>query len=605
MTYLTGPAPALPVPDIAYTPDGPRSLRFDDGYHGAADGLAEAAHVFVDGNDLPARFARLRAGEVFVLGELGFGTGTNALAALRAWADRGHAAGHLWIVSAEGYPLSRAQMARSLGEAASRWSSVAEAAARLGAAYPDPLPGQATVRLGDDATLTLLFGEAADALAGAGFAADAWMLDGFSPRTNPEMWTDELMALVAARSRAGATAATFTVAGAVRRALAAAGFAWAKRAGFGRKRECLRARLPGEAPRRAAPRVGVLGAGIAGASLAEALRRLGVEAVLFDPAPASGASGNPGGLVTPRLQAADDPIGRFYRDAYLYARRTYAAACPGALETHGASVVMAARRVEKVLALGLWPEGELIRTEAGFDAPGGAVLAPARAVASLRAGTETVRRAPMIERTPDGFSLDGEAFGAVVIAAGSAAPFLLGERLRAAFSARRGQIDLFAGAAPRVLSGDGYAAPLGQATLAGATYGAAAFGEAASVTADDTAANAETAARLLGRAPGPHRGGRAALRLAARDRHPVVGGVPEGPHLLTALGSRGLVTAPLLAADLASALAGAPRPLPRDQQIVLSPTRFLESSRLLGEGMSGRRRSDTERPPGPGGDAAR
>ena len=39
-------------------------------------------------------------------------------------------------------------------------------------------------------------------------AADAWFLDGFAPALNPAMWSDELMRLVAARSRPGARRAS-------------------------------------------------------------------------------------------------------------------------------------------------------------------------------------------------------------------------------------------------------------------------------------------------------------------------------------------------------------------------------------------------------------
>ncbi len=63
-------------------------------------------------------------------------------------------------------------------------------------------------------------------------AADAWFLDGFAPARNPQMWTAEVLNLVAARSAPGARLATFTVAGAVRRGLEAAGFAVEKRPGF-------------------------------------------------------------------------------------------------------------------------------------------------------------------------------------------------------------------------------------------------------------------------------------------------------------------------------------------------------------------------------------
>ena len=67
--------------------------------------------------------------------------------------------------------------------------------------------------------------------------ADAWFLDGFAPSRNPDMWTDEVLAGVAANSAPGATFATYTAAGHVRRGLSAVGFRVEKRPGFGTKRD--------------------------------------------------------------------------------------------------------------------------------------------------------------------------------------------------------------------------------------------------------------------------------------------------------------------------------------------------------------------------------
>jgi hypothetical protein len=97
------------------------------------------------------------------------------------------------------------------------------------------------------ATLDLAVMEASEALGAWSGPADAWFLDGFAPARNPEMWSDSLMALVARRSAPGARAATYTVAGQVRRGLAAAGFEVERQPGFGRKRERLEARLAGAA----------------------------------------------------------------------------------------------------------------------------------------------------------------------------------------------------------------------------------------------------------------------------------------------------------------------------------------------------------------------
>ena len=138
-------------------------------------------------------------------------------------------------------------------------------------------------------------------------------------------------------SNPGARLATFTVAGDVRRGLEAAGFAVEKKPGFGAKRERLEAASPArraEAGRqrrrsdaaRSTPtppanpkRVAILGAGIAGAACAEALTRRGVEAIVLDAARAlgAGASGNPAGLVMPRLDRGGGPLSELFLAAYL------------------------------------------------------------------------------------------------------------------------------------------------------------------------------------------------------------------------------------------------------------------------------------------------
>ena len=72
--------------------------------------------------------------------------------------------------------------------------------------------------------------------------ADAWFLDGFSPAKNPELWEDDLMQAVAEHTKQGGTCATYTAAGAVRRALECAGFSITRAQGFGRKRHMTKGR---------------------------------------------------------------------------------------------------------------------------------------------------------------------------------------------------------------------------------------------------------------------------------------------------------------------------------------------------------------------------
>lgn len=73
-------------------------------------------------------------------------------------------------------------------------------------------------------------------------AADAWFLDGFSPAKNPELWEPDLLQEVGRHTRPAGTAATYSAAGAVRRALQDAGFDVTRVPGYGRKRHMTVAR---------------------------------------------------------------------------------------------------------------------------------------------------------------------------------------------------------------------------------------------------------------------------------------------------------------------------------------------------------------------------
>ena len=204
----------------------PVSARHDDPYYSLEDGLAETAHVFLDGNGLPGRF---RPG--FHIAELGFGTGLNLLAALRA----ARAAGALPIryTGFEAYPMPADEMARALAV----FPALGADAEWLAAAWAEgPVIETPEVRV------EVILGDARETLPRWEGRADAWFLDGFAPAKNPDLWEPSLLAEVARHTAPGGTAATYSAAGDVRRALAAAGFAVERRPGFGRKRHMTVAR---------------------------------------------------------------------------------------------------------------------------------------------------------------------------------------------------------------------------------------------------------------------------------------------------------------------------------------------------------------------------
>ena len=215
---------------LDWNADGvPISLRFDDPYFSLQDGLAETRHVFLGGNDLPARFA-----PDFHIAELGFGTGLNLLTVWAAWRESG-IKGTLHFTSFEAFPLDPAQMKT----AHRAFPELRDLADELMNALNDKGANA------HDLIFTLMTGDARETLPAWQGKADAWFLDGFSPAKNPELWEPALMQAVGGHTNPGGTFATYTAAGHVRRALGIAGFDVARVTGFGRKRHMSVGKLHG------------------------------------------------------------------------------------------------------------------------------------------------------------------------------------------------------------------------------------------------------------------------------------------------------------------------------------------------------------------------
>ncbi len=204
----------------------PVARAFDDPYFSLRGGLEETRHVFLAGNDLPARLC-----DGFRIAELGFGTGLNLLTLALSWAGPGT----LHFTSFEAFPMAPADMERALAH----FPEAAAIAAPLLAQWQAGAP---VIRLpGIEATV--IAGDVRETLPRWPGRADAWFLDGFSPAKNPEMWGEDLMAEVARHTAPGGSFATYTAAGHVRRALAAAGFTVKRLPGFAGKRHMSAGRL--------------------------------------------------------------------------------------------------------------------------------------------------------------------------------------------------------------------------------------------------------------------------------------------------------------------------------------------------------------------------
>ncbi len=310
--------------------DAPFSRRYQDIYHSAEGGLAESSHVFLHGNDLPAAW---RGRPFFCICETGFGMGLNFLACWDLWRRAKSPGQRLHYVAVEKHPLFVKDMARALAP----FAALAPLTERLLRAYPMPQEGFHRVYLSDQVTLTLAIGDVVDTLENLEGEVDAWFLDGFSPARNPQMWRAEMFRRMARLSRPGATLSTYTVASSVRSGLMDVACAVRKCPGFGTKRAMLRGVFSGKgekqpftgppfyriskpspAPER---RALILGGGIAGCSVAAALARRNWRATLVERHDhlAGEASGNPIGIVMPRLVAGGGAEARLYGESYRYA----------------------------------------------------------------------------------------------------------------------------------------------------------------------------------------------------------------------------------------------------------------------------------------------
>lgn len=208
----------------------PIAAAFDDPYYSLDDGVAETTHVFLGGNDLPDRF-----GGNFQIAELGFGTGLNFLVTWAAWEDAG-AAGTLQFTSFEAFPMATNDMREALAQ----FPQLQSYADQMLAVW-DQQDGP--VAITEQVTLHVIVGDARQTVPRWDGQADAWFLDGFSPAKNPELWEPALLSAVGTHTKPDGTAATYSAAGHIRRALQEAGFAVTRTDGFGRKRHMTTARM--------------------------------------------------------------------------------------------------------------------------------------------------------------------------------------------------------------------------------------------------------------------------------------------------------------------------------------------------------------------------
>jgi len=542
------PLTRTPAPSLDFSQPGtPAAEDFGDIYFSIDGGLAESRAVFLEGCGLPNNWM---GREVFTIAELGFGSGLNFLAAWQAWRDSG-ATGRLHFISVEAFPFERRDLSRALAH----FPELAELATPLIESWPGPVRGVHRRHFGS-ITLTLIHDAVAPALTDQSFQADAWFLDGFSPAKNPDMWSPAIISDVARLSAPGARVATFTVAGAVRRALSDAGFEVEKKEGFGRKRQRLEARLPEQATAPTRPQAPtIIGAGIAGASIAAAFLRRGINpTVLFDPDHIA-ASENGAALIKPRLDLQDRPESRFFLSSFLYAREIYRGATRYEGLVHCPKTDSEAVRLARIAAQMPLGANHLRWTDETLEMDSSLVIDTEAARTSLLAGADVqARRVDSLD------SLKGP----IIFAGGYGVRTLLPD---VAFRFSRGQLSWGSGGIERPVTYGGYAIPIRGQILLGATHDRIENHDTAfELRAEDDAANlAQAISQGLDLDPDV-KSFRASVRVTTADTLPRLvrtqtTKAEQDLWILSGLGSRGFVFAPLLGEALVSAYLGEPSPL--------------------------------------------
>lgn len=593
---------------------------------------------------LPARWAQRPH---FVILQTDFGLGHHFLALWHAWRQDAARCERLHVVSLALQPPSRAELARV--HADSKLPSLAEA---LLQAWPPLTPNLHCLAFEAGCVqLTLAVarqpGTMNALLRALRLRADAINL---SPAQAAQRWTPQLLKAVGRLAAADATAVAHSVADELQTSLKTAGFEVQPCADSDRPDRPDRpdgptaitvARYAPRHPPRRMPALSVdtrsavvVGAGLAGAAVAQALARQGLAVTVLEreAEPALATSGNPAGLFHGTVNAADGHYARLYRSAALAAASEYRSAIASGqvigqvsgllrLVDHEGGVA-GLRTLLQRLDLPADYVGVLDRTAASQRAgvplqhacwhyPSGGWLAPASWVQHalrtpgirLRSGTEV---AALMRDGDVWWLLDAagaviERSALVVLANAADTTRLLAPLGHAPWPLRqtRGQVTHWRADTPSALAlpvaGEGYALPLAGGLLCGATR-----------QDDDpdmtlrridhrhNIARLRQLTGLLAPADESQWQGRVGQRLHSEDNLPIAGAVASttfapgqrldqvrllpresGLFVLTALGARGLTLAPLLGRLVAAQATGTPWPLEQDLADAVDPARWI------------------------------
>ncbi|NLG18337.1 MAG: tRNA (5-methylaminomethyl-2-thiouridine)(34)-methyltransferase MnmD [Fibrobacter sp.] len=233
-----------------HSPEIPEYLlnkHYNDRYFDVIDAFEEAKYIFIQGNNLIPRLSVMDSDQrVISIGETGFGAGRT----LAALIDELNKSDLLDVKvnynSVELHPLEARQMREILNQVKGCSPQIVNAILEHYSKIDITKSGWHSFSLLErfgSIDVNLWIGEALEMVQSLKYPLDAWFLDGHGPKQNPQMWRTELLSAIGRKTASGGTAATFTVAGQVRRDLTDAGFLVTRCSGIGAKKTVLQAKL--------------------------------------------------------------------------------------------------------------------------------------------------------------------------------------------------------------------------------------------------------------------------------------------------------------------------------------------------------------------------
>jgi tRNA 5-methylaminomethyl-2-thiouridine biosynthesis bifunctional protein len=297
------------------------SKDYEDRYF-QVNGFEESKEVYIDGNNLEERWESF-SGSCFTIGELGFGLGLNFLTMMHCWLKKERSF-NLDYIGIDKKILEKSNLTL-LEEAFPNLKNEIKVLKECDIVGHN---GFECISIPDlKIRLVLITEDIQKAINDICVSnIDAWFLDGFDPKKNPEMWEEDILKTVFDLSSCDSTFSSFTSVGRIRRALLENGFEVSKVSGFGTKRHRIIGKKFIENKKsNDIKKIAILGAGLSGSNLAFNLANSNIEVDIYDALTDlnKGSSGGPIASMYPKFSLDNSPRSKFLIASYFFSLNFY------------------------------------------------------------------------------------------------------------------------------------------------------------------------------------------------------------------------------------------------------------------------------------------